>query len=156
MEPASISAIRNEIRDLQQEELQSIILRLARYRKENKELISYLLYNAADETTFIRNGYAEMDKLFSEINKSSYLYIKKSLRKILRITNQYIKFSGSPKTEVELLLHFCKNMRNSGLKRRTNPVIWNIYQRQTFRINKALKSLHADLQFDYSEAVDEL
>ena len=156
MESASISDIRNEIKSLSPAGLQALVLRLAKYKKENKELISYLLFDAADEIAFIKSCKTELDTVFKEVNKSSIFYIKKTLRKALRITNHYIKFSGSDKVEVELLLYFCLKMRDGNFKRRSQPVLFNLYQRQVARIEKALKTLHEDLRYDYEEAVEEL
>jgi len=156
MESASLSEIRNEIKSLSPSDLQALLLRLAKYKKENKELLSYLLFDAADEVSFIKNCKTELDAVFADMNRSSSFYIKKTLRKALRITNQYIKFSGSAKVEVDLLLCFCKKMRDGNLKRRSQPVLFNLYQRQVARIEKALKTLHEDLRYDYEEAVEEL
>lgn len=156
MESASLSDIRNAIKSLTPAALQALVLRLAKHKKENKELISYLLFDAADEIAFIKSCKTELDAVFNEVNRSSIFYIKKTLRKALRITNQYVKFSGSDKVEVELLLYFCLKMRDGNFKRRTQPVLWNLYQRQVARIHNALKTLHEDLRYDYEEAVEEL
>jgi hypothetical protein len=156
METFPLSEIKKELQNLQPKQLQELLLRLAKFKKENKELLSYLLFDAADEELFIENCKNEIDVQFRQINRSSHLYVKKSLRKGLKITNQYIKFSGSSKVEIELLLYFCKKMRDSGFSRFSHPVIWNIYLRQVQRIQKVLKTMHEDLQFDYEEAVKEL
>lgn len=156
MESLPLSEIKKELQNLQPKQLQDLLLRLAKFKKENKELLSYLLFDAADETTFIENCRNEIDVQFRQINQSSHLYVKKSLRKGLKITNQYIKFSGSPQVEIELLLYFCKKMKQLVLSRHSHPVIRNIYQRQVIRIEKVLKSMHEDLQYDYREAVENL
>lgn len=156
METASLSDIRNELKSLSPAELQAIVLRLAKFKKENKELVSYLLFNAADETFFLQDCRNEIDVLFRSVNRSSHLFVKKTLRKTLRITNQYIKFSTSPKVEIELLVYFCKKMKESGFNKRSHPVIVNIYLRQVERIKKTLKTLHEDLQFDYADDIEQL
>jgi len=156
METFPLSDIKKELQNLQPKQLQELLLRLAKFKKENKELLSYLLFDAADETLFLENCRKDIDNQFIQINRSSHLYVKKSLRKALKITNQYIKFAGSPKVEIELLLHFCNQMKDLGFNRRSHPVIRNIYQRNVLRIEKVLKSLHEDLQFDYQEAFENL
>jgi len=148
MESASLSEIRTEIKSIPAADLQALLLRLAKYKKENKELLSYLLFDAADEISFVKNCKTELDLVFSEINRSSSFYIKKSLRKALRITNQRIKFSGSAKVEVDLLVYFCQKMRAGNFKRRSQPVLFNLYQRQLARNEKALKTLHEDIRYD--------
>ena len=50
MEIASISHIKQRAHNLPAEEIQAIVLRLAKYKKENKELLSYLLFDAWNET----------------------------------------------------------------------------------------------------------
>lgn len=156
MDTFSLSEIKKELQNLQPKQLHELLLRLAKFKKENKELLSYLLFDAADETLFLDNCRKDIDYQFMQINRSSHMYVKKSLRKALKITNQYIKFSGSSKIEIELLLHFCNKMKDSGFNRRSHPVIWNIYQRNVLRVEKVLQSLHEDLQFDYQEAVESL
>lgn len=156
METVSLNEIKKELQEIHPKQLQELLLRLAKFKKENKELLSYLLFDAADEALFVQNCRAEIDKMFREVNRSSHIFVKKSLRKALRITNQYIKFSSSKKVEVELLIYFCKTMKENRFNRYSHPVIWNIYQRQLIRINKALESLHEDLQYDYKEEVEKL
>jgi len=156
METASLSEIKNQLKAITQIELQELCLRLAKYKKENKELLNYLLFEADNELFFIQNVKNEIDEQFKQLNRN-YLYLaKKTLRKSLNTTNKYIKFSGSKKVEVELLLHFCMKMKSAGLARKSNTAIHNTYIRQTIRINKALLALHEDLQYDYQEAVENL
>ena len=41
-----------------------------------------------------------------------YFYIKKSVRKILRMAKKYIRYSKNKETEIEILLHFCTVLKN--------------------------------------------
>lgn len=156
MDTASISIIKKELRVLPPEKLQEIVIRLAKYKKENKELLSYLLFEASGEHLFIESVKEEIDEQFSRLNRSSLFLAKKTLRKVLRTTNKYIRFSGSKQTEIELRLYFCKKMRDAGLRINSGRVVSNIYQRQVLRIRKVLSMLHEDLQFDYQEETDNL
>ena len=52
----------------------------------------------------------EIDEEFSSINTHSFFYVKKSIRKILRNTKKYIRYSKKKETEAELLLYFCQSM----------------------------------------------
>ena len=81
-------------------------MRMAKHKKENKELLTYLLFEAHDEPAFVSNVKAEMDELFCSLPSGNVYYIKKSLRKILRIVNKQIKYSGLKQTELELRLYF--------------------------------------------------
>src|SRR6056297_1017688 len=156
METASISEIKKELKNLSPQQLQDICIRLAKYKKENKELLSYLLFESFNEQHFIQEVKEEIDEQFTHLNRSSFYLAKKTLRKVLRTTRKYIRFSGSKQTEVELLIYFCQKMKESGLKSRSSRVIQNMYARQVERIKKALSMMHEDLQLDYSEEVEKL
>jgi len=156
METASISEIKKELKNLSPQQLQDICIRLAKYKKENKELLSYLLFESFNEQHFIQEVKEEIDEQFTHLNRSSFYLAKKTLRKVLRTTRKYIRFSGSKQTEVELLIYFCQKMKESGLKSRSSRVIQNMYARQVERIKKALSLMHEDLQYDYVEEVEKL
>jgi hypothetical protein len=156
METASLSVIKKELKTISPQQLQELCLRLAKYKKENKELLNYLLFEAINEQAFIKNVKDEIDEQFKQLNKNSFYLAKKTLRKVLKTTDKYIKFSGSKETEIELLIYFCQKMRKSGLSLRSSRVILSMYQRRVERIKKVLSMLHEDLQFDYEEEVEKL
>jgi len=156
METASVSHIRQELKNLPPEKLQEIILRLSKFKKENKELLSYLLFDSNDENDYINRVKEEIDEQFSNMNRSSMYLAKKTLRKVLRTTKKYIRFSGSKETEIELLLYFCKKMKTARLNYRHNRVVFNMYLNQVKRIQKVISGLHEDLQYDYREELEAL
>ena len=128
-----------------------ICLRLARYKKENKELLSYLLFEAADEDEYIKNVKALMEEQISEMNKSSAYLAKKTIRKVLRTANKYIKYSKNTKTETEIRIYFCHLLKNSGIRIKGVTVISNMYDRQYEKALAAISKLHEDLQNDYEK-----
>jgi hypothetical protein len=156
METASISVIKKELKNLPSEELQTIVARLAKYKKENKELLSYLLFEAYNEQEFIESVKDEIDEQFLNLNQTSFYLAKKTLRKVLKTTNKYIRFSGSKETEIQLLLYFCKKIKTSGLNYKASRVIFNMYINQIKRIHKVLSMMHEDLQYDYKDEVENL
>jgi len=156
MTVASLREIKAELDSLHPKRVQELCLKLARFRKENKELLSYLLFEAQDENTYINDVKAGMDQLFGEVKKGNNYLVKKSIRKILTMTNKYIRYSGSKQTEVELLIHFCRKLRKTGIPLHATGSMGNLYQRQLLKINKSLASLHEDLQYDYSEELKSL
>lgn len=156
MNTASLKEIKAELETLHPKQVRELCLRLARYKKENKEMLSYLLFEAGDENIYLKAVIKEVDEAFKDLNTSAVYLSKKTLRKILRIINKHIKFSGSKIVEVEVLLHFCKKMKSSGLPLHANTVIGNMYMRQVQRIRKALASMHEDLQYDYSREISRL
>lgn len=153
MKTATVTELKKELQNLPPKKLVEITLRLAKYKKENKELLTYLLFEADDEESFIQGIKDAIDEQFAEINRGHIYYAKKSLRKILRFANKHIKYSGEKQTEVELLMHFCEKMKNSGIPYRRDTSMNNMYARQIQKIEKALEKLHEDLQSDYQDGV---
>ncbi len=157
MKAATLHELKQELTHLPAKELLELCLRLGRFKKENKELLTYLIFEAHDEGEFIKNVKADIDSEFEAIPKDNNLYlIKKSLRKILRTITKYIRFTGSKIVEVELLLYYCKVLKQSGIPIYKTTALTNLYEAQIKKIKKALSSLHEDLQYDYSREMEEL
>lgn len=151
-----LNDIKKELNFLQPEQLAELCLRLSRYKRENKELLSYLLFDAHDETAFVEKVKAEMDEQFVIMPRGNLYIVKKSLRKILKSTTKFIKFSGIKQTEVELLIYFSLKMKTAGYANTSNTLLTNLYDQQLIKINKAIEKLHEDLQFDYRKEVERL
>ena len=154
MKTATLSELKTELTSLKSAELLALCMRLAKYKKENKELLTYLLFEAIDEQGYIDAIKVEIDLGFEGMNRNNLYFVKKSLRKTLRIANKYIKYSGSKQTEVEILMYFCTKLKNSGILIKTSIILGNLYQRQIQRIKKALSTLHEDMQYDYQDELD--
>jgi hypothetical protein len=156
MNIATLAQIKRELKLMPPERQSEIILRLAKYKKETKELLHYLIYEVEDESSYIEAVKEDIDEAFEQVNGTNLYWAKKTIRKTLRITTKYIRFSGQKQTEVELLIYFCQVLRDSGLPIDESTVLENLYDRQIIKIEKALSYLHEDLQFDYQTEVDEL
>ncbi len=156
METASLSNIKKELKVLSASQLQEITVRLAKFKKENKELLSYLLFDAFNQQAFIQNVKEEIDEQFKNLNRSSIYLAKKTIRKVLKTTKKYIRFSASKEIEIELLIYFCMKMKKSGLRLNSSRVIMNIYINQVRRIKQVLSMMHEDLQMDYEDSVNSL
>ena len=134
----------------------AICLRLGRFKKENKELLTYLLFEAGDESSYISLLKEDIDDMIEEINTTHLYYVKKGLQKIVRSLNKSLRYSGQKQTEVEVRLYFCKSMKNMGIAFDRHTTINNLFHREIKRIEKALSSLHEDLQADYQVELDML
>ncbi|MBW1297667.1 hypothetical protein [Aquimarina litoralis] len=156
MKAATVRELKIELENSSQQELVALCLRLSKFKKENKELLTYLLYEASDENSYILEVQKEISKEFSLINTKTYYYIKKSVRKILRISKKYIRYSGKKETEVEILIHFCAELQNIQPSITNNRVLLGIYDRQINSIRKIIATLHEDLQYDYTNLLDSL
>ena len=156
MKSATVANIRKELKHKSNDELAELCLRLSRFKKENKELLTYLLFEADYEAGYIETIKAEIDEQFDQINTSSFFYIKKSVRKILRNTKKYIRYSLNKETEVELLLYFCQKLKVMTPSISRNTTLTNLYERNILAIKKKVKNLHEDLQYDYNLEIKEL
>lgn len=149
MKTATLKELKSALQDLSEPELLAVCLRLARYRSDNKELLTYLLYEAANESDYASSVKDEIDREFEQLPAGNVYYIKKTLRKILRFVNRHIRYSGIAITEIELRIHFCRKMKEARIPMHTGTVLHNIFQQQIMRIKKLLASLPDDVRTDY-------
>ena len=156
MKAVSVATIKKELQHRSSEDLMDLCLRLSKFKKENKELLTYLLFEAHDESGYIEAVKHELDAQFDTINTNSYHYIKKSVRKILRLIKKYARYSLKKETEVELLLYFCTKLKDFEPSIYDNVSLTNIYNRQIISIKKIIISLHEDLQYDYNLELEAL
>ncbi|MEM7108810.1 MAG: hypothetical protein AAF519_11340 [Bacteroidota bacterium] len=156
MKPAALTEIRKELKHKSPEELAAICLRLGRFKKDNKELLTYLLFEAEDEAGYVEAIKYDIDDMLSEINRSHIYYAKKGIRKILSQLNKNIRYSGNKQTEIEVRLYFCQAIKDSGIAIHRNSVLQNLYERQKVKIQKTLSALHEDLQADYQAMINHL
>ena len=156
MKAATAKQIKDELKERSAKELLDLCLRLSRFKKENKELLTYLLFEADNESTYIENIIIEMDEQFAQINRQNYYYIKKGVRKILKKIKTFIRYSGNKETEVELLIAFCRSYKKSVPASTKRLVLKNILDRQLDLAKKKVSLLHEDLQYDYGLELEEL
>ena len=156
MKIESIVTIKKELKHLSQEELLELCLRLGKFKKENKALLTYLLFEAHDEDGYIESVKLTLDELFEGINSDSYFYMKKTIRKILRQIRVYSRYSMKKTTEVELLLYFCERLNQLQPSIHRNITLSNLYERQILSIKKKINVMHEDLQYDYNLQLDAL
>jgi hypothetical protein len=146
---ASQKIIKDELSTLTNKELIAIILRMTRFRKENKELLTYLLFDSRDEQEYVRLIKNEIETALSIVTSSNAGSSMKLIRRVLRNTRKAIKFSGKDETEVQLLLHYCSILKGKNLPFARIKALNAIWSRCILNIGKAIASLHEDLRYDY-------
>ena len=156
MKAASVKELKDELNHRSPQELLEICLRLSKFKKENKELLTYLLFDSFDEAGYTEKVKQELEEQFDSINQTNIYYIKKSVRKILRTLKRYARYSSRKETEVELLLYFCQKLKSFSPFIRKDKVLNSLYDRQLLQIKKLILSLHEDLQYDYQTELQEL
>lgn len=156
MDAASLNELKRALDDLDAGQLKTLCLRLAKFKKDNKELLTYLLFDEGDESGYIESVKREITDLFEEITNLNTYYLKKSLRRILKLVNKQIRYSGKAETELALRIHFCQQLKEREMPVTKSVVLINMYDQQLKKIHQALGKLHEDLQFDYQGTVESL
>ena len=156
MKAATLNELQKELTTLPSKRVLEICSRLIKYKKENKELLTYLLFEAHDEEGYKKSIKENVNEQFREMNKSNLYLAKKSLRKILRTINKFIKYSGNKQTEIEMRIYYCSKLKSSGIEIVKSQVLTNLFENQIKKIESALSKFHEDLQFDYKNELEEL
>lgn len=156
MRAVTVKELNQELLNRTPKELRDLCLRLSRFKKENKELLTYLLFESTDEASYVETVKEEIERQFGQVNRKSFYFIKKGVRRILLNTKKYIRYSQNKKTEVDLLIHYCSSLKRFTPSIRKNKALLNLYSRQIDTISEKLTHLHEDLHYDYEQAIKEL
>lgn len=156
MKSHTIHEIQKELNTLDKKQVLDLCMRLAKHKKESKELLSYLLFDVNDEKEYLEKVKKEIDELFFEINRKSTYTTKKGLQKVVRNLTKFIKNSSKKETELDLRIYFCKKIKFGRINLDTSKIISNLYYREIEKIKIAYSKLHEDLQYDYKEELEKL
>lgn len=156
MKTITVKELKTELGDRSHKELLELCLRLSKFKKENKELLTYLVFESTDEQGYINSIKREVDEQFELINTKTYYFIKKSVRKILRRIKTYNRYSKLKETEIELLIYFCQKLKEFTPSIKKSIVLTNLHNREVESIKKKIIGLHEDLQYDYEMDLESL
>jgi hypothetical protein len=156
MRTANIHEIRQELAGLTHKELVTLCSLLARNKKENKEFINYWLFERSDLGSYLQHVKKEISDQLETVNRTNLYAGKKTIRKVLRLANKYIRFSESELAETELRIHFCRALKDTGIALDKSTALTNLFNQQVKKIRQVLSQLHEDLQFDYGRQVEQL
>ncbi len=156
IQTSNINTLKKELIDLPKEVVIDYCIRLAKYKKDNKELLHYLLFEAHNEQAYIDEIKKDIESELKNINNNTLYYTKKTVRRVLKLVNKHIKHSGKKTTQVELLIHFCKTLKNNKVPIKNSKILRNLYDRQVLNIHKALSSVHEDLKLDYEDDIEQI
>lgn len=156
LKPASLAELKAELQTLPQEELLAICLRLARFKRDNKELMGFLLFEAHNMDHYTQQIKEMMTLEFANVNTSNVWFAKKTIRKILRLVSKYAKYAGSKELEAVLLIHFLEEMKQLPAHITKAPILEKLMAMQEKKTRKLIESLHEDLQYDYKRRLQEL
>ena len=152
MKAASISELKKSLANLDRDELLGACVRLAKYKVDNKELLTYLLMKSDDEEAYADELCDDIDLQIRTANSLQ----KKTMRKIIRWMEKCLRFSGDKETELQVRIHFCRRLKDRRKTFGRCRVSSNMFAGQLKKIEKALEKVHPDLQFDYRQQMDGL
>lgn len=156
MKSASLVEIRKELKSLSREEVVALCEKLAKYKKDNKEYLNYLMFDSFDEDAYVQRIKLDVAEAFDATNTSGFYLAKKSIRRALRVANKYIKYSKKKETEIDVLMFFCEEMNSLEMNWKRSRVLVNLYNRQLAKVKKLHSELHEDLQFEFSGRIEQL
>ncbi|EMB17097.1 MULTISPECIES: hypothetical protein [Rhodopirellula] len=152
MKAATISQLKKELAKLDEDELLDVCVRMAKFKVESKELLTYLLMKADDEPAYADELCDEIDEHLCVSGKIH----KKTLRKIVRWMDKSLRFSGDKETELQVRIHFCQRIKEKRISFGGCRVSQNMYATQLKKIDKAIEKVHPDLQFDFNRQLSGL
>ena len=156
MKTATVKEIKTELENTPNDVLLDICMRLTKFKKENKELLTYLLFEQGNEQSYVASINVLLDELFETVNKTQLYFAKKTIRKIVRTANRYIKYSSEKTTEPDVLLHVCRRINELGLDLKKNAALYNLYAGLIKKINKSIAAMHEEEQYDYKKLLENL
>jgi len=156
LKAVTLKQLKDELSHKSANELKELCIHLSKFKKENKELLTYLMFESHDEEQYIQSVKDQMDVFFTEINTKSFFYVRKSVRKVLTLTKKFIRYSKKKETEVALLLYFCHKLKNFKPSINRSTRLTNTFDRQVILVKKAISTLHEDLQYDYQLELNDL
>jgi hypothetical protein len=153
---ATIDEIKKELQQLPPKKAVELVLRLARFKKENKELLSYLLFEAGDTAGYIQSIEIQIKEQLGELSSARSPDQKKGSRRILRLINRQAKYIGTKEAHVQMLHFFCVQFAEIfGYPNLSTPLT-TIFLQQVNKISKLLAEVDEDLRHDYERWLQNL
>jgi hypothetical protein len=130
---------------------------LAKYKKEIKEYLGYLLFDDSDRVAYVEEVGHELRALVEAIDPSQNAYFtKKNLRRIQRAMNRYCRFVGEPGAAAEIRLQFLRALQNTAIPFRQHAQLQNIVDQEKKRTRMLIEDIHEDIRTDFEKALDEI
>ena len=151
----SLASLKKELSGLERSELISICARLARHKKENKELLAYLLLDADDPMLYAEKIKPSLDEPFDAPFYSTWAFAKR-LRKALRLISKYQRFTSNARGEAELLIYFLQPFQNDWRGQLRHTAIQKIVLRCIDKIEKLIHKIDEDYRADFEDPLQAL
>lgn len=156
MHSATIDTIKTELKQLPPKQVLELLLRLARFKKENKELLTYILFESANEDEYVAQVKNEITEEMGEIDGLPGYQFKKQFRKIQRKINKPIKYMGNKSSTAELYLHMVRMISEKKKTSYLAPFLEKSVQQYISKIEKILPGIEDDLAADLRKQLNQL
>lgn len=153
--PDSLVNLKKSLKQLPPEELMELVLRLTKYKKENKELLTFLVSYESDAQALCVDFKEELSEAFADMNAHGY-YAAKTMRKQLKLVTQFRRFTKSNEYTIDLQAHYLRTVIQYLSPTQRNRSVQSILYRVLLRIEKDISKLHEDLRYDYESLPGEL
>ncbi len=149
LEKEKIHLLKKELNLRSQKELVEVCLSMAKLKTENKEMLTYLLFDAEDPLAYAQRVKSEILLQFEAVT-GHYYYSTKSLRKTLRLINKYSRFTKFKQGETELLLYFSELYLKIIPAEIKHLPLLGLQYRSLSKAVGLIQKMQEDLQYDYS------
>ncbi len=152
MKTESLNSLRKHLSTLSSMELAQLCVDMAKYRKENKEYLQYLLFERHDHDILITDIVTSLDETMKNLSRTPSTRVKE-VRKVQKEIKKYIRFIKNPVYELQLLLWFSDALALIAESRIARPHFISLYAAQVKRMTIIFDKLHEDIQYDYRDAL---
>ncbi len=153
MKPATLVQIRKELETISPQRLMALTLRLIKFKTENKEFVSYLLFDEDQLSEYLADLKFEISAMLDDVTFTKPLIAKKTLRKCQKTITKHAKYMGSKDAEAELYIFIIRKIHEKGINKYTNRTIQIIYLRLIEKVKKLLPNIHNDLRIDFEKEI---
>jgi hypothetical protein len=154
MQASSVDTLKAELKTLPPKKVLELLLRLTRFKKENKELLTYLLFESHNIQGYIEQIKMEITEAFEELDNSRAY--KKGFRKIQRMINKPIKYMGNRMATVELYLFMAEKIKEQKKSLFTRSFLDKTLHQYIGKIEKLLPLVDEDLRHDVKRQLSDI
>jgi hypothetical protein len=150
-----LSDLKKELLELSKPELIQLCLRVAKLKRENKELLAYLIFDSEDPLFYAQKLKPEIKEVFEQPFQHAY-YLTKSIRKAKRLITKYYRFTSNKQGETELLIYLVEEFYLSWRNEYRYQALGKVIFRCLEKAQSNLKKIDEDFRADFEDPINEL
>ncbi|MFN4123138.1 MAG: hypothetical protein ACK4GL_07525 [Flavobacteriales bacterium] len=144
----TLGILKQELQTHDRRSLIELCIQLARFKQENRELITYLLFHAKDPIAYAQGYKILIEEPFDKHLMNPYL-LTKGIRKSFRLISRYAKVSKSKEGECELYLHLAVQFVERIQGKLVHKALITLLERALKKAHQLILKMHEDFQMDY-------